>query len=145
MGGGYIDSWVWYINDLSPFNTSNDYCLDQSFGPSGHTDENDHFTIGIGYTTAINSHYTLEMARKLTTTDRDFDVQFDHTKLYEFNLGIINDSAYSHDHAISYTHALNLTFQSENIDGFSILILLLGIGYISIIIICTNKFKIKNK
>ena len=124
MGGGYIDSWVWYINDLSPFNTSNDYCLDQSFGPSGHTDENDHFTIGIGYTTAINSHYTLEMARKLTTTDRDFDVQFDHTKLYEFNLGIINDSAYSHDHAISYTHALNLTFQSENIDGFSILILL---------------------
>jgi len=145
MGGGYIDSWVWYINDLSPFNSSNDYCLDQSFGPSGHTDENDHFTIGIGYITVVNSHYTIEMSRKLTTTDKDFDVQFDHTKLYEFNLGIINDSVYSHDHYISYTHALNITFQSDTIDGFSIFILLLGISFISIIFIYINKSTIKNR
>jgi hypothetical protein len=143
MGGGYIDSWVWYINDLSPLHNSNDYCLDQSFGPSGHTDENDHFTIGIGYTIAVNSHYTLEISRKLTTPDKDFDVQFDHTKLYEFNLGIINDSAYSHDHAISYTHALNMAFESNNVDGFPVITLLLGISLVSIILVYKNRFKIK--
>ena len=133
MGGGYIDSWIWYINNLSPINDSNDYALDQSFGPSGHTDETDHFTIGIGYTTVLNSHYTLEISRKLTTSDKDFDVQFDRTKLYEFNLGIIDDSAYSHDHAISYTHALNMIFSNNFIDGFPIFSVFIGLSLISII------------
>ena len=144
MGGGYIDSWVWYINELSPINNSDSYGLDQSFGPSGHTNEDDHFTIGIGYTTAFNSHYTLEISRRLTTSDKDFDVQFDSTKLYEFNLGIINNSAFSHDHSISYTHALNITFQSASIDGFPIIGLLLGISLISIIYILKKKNNTKN-
>ena len=143
MGGGYIDSWVWYINELSPINNSNTYGLDQSFGPSGHTNEDDHFTIGIGYTTAFNSHYTLEISRKLITSDKDFDVQFESTKLYEFNLGIINNSAFSHDHSISYTHSLNIAFQTTTIAGFPIINLLLGICLISLIYIYKKKYNSK--
>jgi hypothetical protein len=143
MGGGYIDSWVWYINELSPINDSNGYCLDGSFGPNGHTDENDLLTIGIGYTTAFDSHYTLEISRKLTTSDKDFDVQFDRTKLYEFNLGIINNSAFSQDHSISYTHSLSMIFQSSSIDAYPIISLLLGISLISIIYVYKKKDIIK--
>lgn len=142
MGGGFIDSWVWYINDLSPINNSNDYCVDQSFGPSGHTDEMDYLTIGIGYSTVVDSHYTLEMSRKLTTYDKNYDVQFDDTKLYEFNLGIINNSAYSHDHLISYTHALNMVFQNDTIEGYQIITLIMGIGIISIIYYYTKNKKL---
>lgn len=143
MGGGYIDSWVWYINELSPINDSNDYAVDQSFGPTGHTDENDYFTIGIGYTTVVNSHYTIELSRKLTTSDRVLDVQFDRTQLYEFNIGIINDSAFSHDHAISYTHSLNIIFPNNFIDGFPVYSLFLGLSLISIIYILNIKKKFK--
>ena len=144
MGGGFVDSWVWYINELSPINNSNSFGIDQSFGPNGHTNENDLSTIGIGYTTAFNSHYTLEISRKLSTSDKNFDVQFDKTKLYEFNLGIINDSAFSQDHAVSYTHSLNMIFQSESIDGFPIINLLLGIGLISLIYYYKKKYYTKD-
>lgn len=146
MGGGYIDSWLWYINNLNPVNDSDDYCIDHSFGPTGHTGENDQITVGIGYTTSVDSQYTIEISRRLTTADQTYDVQFDRTKNYQFNLGIINDTSLNHEHAISYTHALAMTFDSMvGIPGLPVIPLLLGISFISIIYIYKKKYFNKNK
>ena len=136
MGGGYIDSWLWYINNLDPVNDSNEYCKDQSFGPSGDTGENDQITVEMGYSTFVDSHYSIEIRRRLTTADPTFDVQFDRTKKYEFNLGIINDTSLNHEHAISYTHALEMSFPIINgIPGYPVIPLFLGIGFVSVIFI----------
>jgi len=135
MGGGYIDSWMWTINNDSPANDSNDYCKDSSFGPGGDTGENDQITIEIGYTTIVDSHYTIEFRRKLTTNEKNLDVQFDKSKKYEFNLGLLNNSAFNHDHAISYTHALDIRFkEDEIINGFQLIPFFIGIFSVSLIL-----------
>jgi len=146
MGGGYIDSWLWYINNLDPINDSNEYCTDKSFGPTGHTSENDQITIEIGYTTSVNSQYTIEMRRRLTTSDKTYDVQFDRTKNYEFNLGIINDTTLTHEHAISYTHSLEMNFPIINgIPGFPVCPLIAMISLLSIIYIYKKNYLNTNK
>lgn len=146
MGGGYIDSWIWTINNEGPVNDSNEYIKDRSYGPGGDTGENDLLTVQLGYSTMIDSKYTIEIRRKLTTSDKTLDVQFNQTGKYGFNLGILNDSALNHDHAISYTHFLNFTFKDNGlIDGFLLIPLLLGISFISIIYIFTKTYKIINK
>jgi len=136
MGGGYIDSWMLVINYLNPINNSDTYCKDTSFGPVGDTGENDQITVQVGYNTIINTKYTIEIRRKLTTSDKTYDVQLDQTKRYGFNLGILNNSAMSHDHAISYTHYLEITYDDNGIiDGYLVIPLLLGITSLSIIYI----------
>ena len=146
MGGGYIDSWTWYVENGNPINDSDEYCTDQSFGSTGDTGEHDEITVQLAYTTFIDSKYCIEICRKLTTADRTLDVQFDRTKKYEFNLGIINDTESPVDHAISYTHALYMTFSnSAAIPGFSIIPLIIGICFISIISIYYKKYNYKNK
>jgi len=144
MGGGYIDSWMWNINYDSPINNSDDYCKDSSYGTGGDTGENDLITIQIGYTTFIDSHYSIEIRRKLATAEKNLDVQFDQTRKYGFNLGILNDSAFGHDHSISYTHYLDISFDGS-IDGFLIYPFLLGITIISLIYLYKKRsLKYKN-
>jgi hypothetical protein len=140
MGDGYIDSWTWYVQNGDPVNDSDEYCTDQSFGSTGDTGEHDEITVQIAYTTFTGSKYSIEICRKLTTADRALDVQFDTTKKYEFNLGIINDTETPSEHSISYTHALYISFSSNvAIPGFSIISLIIGIGFISTIYIYKKK------
>jgi len=148
MGGGYIDSWSWSISDDEPVNQSDYYCNDDNFGSGGDETAHDLNDIKVGYTTEQNSHYTLEMSRKLKTIDpENCDVQFSSSKLYEFNLGIINDSQHGQDHAISYTHTLDIYFKESEpiINGFPLSLLIIGISILSLVIIIFNRKKCKKK
>lgn len=145
MGGGYIDSWSWSISDDEPVNQSDYYCNDDNFGPGGDETAHDLNDIKVGYRTEQNSHYTLEMSRKLKTIDpENCDVQFSSSKRYQFNLGIINDSHHGEDHAISYTHALDIHFKGNDpiINGFPLISFIIGINIIVIGIIILNRKKL---
>lgn len=148
MGGGDVDNWDWTCMSSSPPNGSSYFCQDLCFGTSGWYDPSLELDdVKIGYTYINNVSYTLEIQRKLQTND-PYDVQFDKTQLYKFNIGLMNDGTHE-DHAVSWTHALDLKFddiEQPFIDGY-ILSFVYMLMLISIIIyIKKQKFssKIKN-
>ncbi|MFX0030361.1 MAG: hypothetical protein ACFE8B_14205 [Candidatus Hermodarchaeota archaeon] len=107
MGGGDIDSWDWSCLSSSPPNGTSYFCRDSCFGTNGwYNPSLETEDIEIGYTFRTNISYTLEIRRKLITND-PYDVQFDKSKSYKFNMGIMNDGNHE-DHLISWTHALDI-------------------------------------
>ena len=144
MGGGDVDSWNWNCLYTSPPNGSSYFCDDNCFGTYGwYNPSLETQDVKIGYTYKLNRSYTLEMKRNLVTND-DYDVQFDHSENYKFNLGIMNDGTHE-DHFISWTYSLNLEFppSTNMISGYGILILLL-INLISIIFVLYEKKHLMN-
>lgn len=113
MGGGDVDSWDWSCLSSSPANSSSYYCRDRCFGTYGWYDPSlETEDVEIAYTYRINASYTLEIKRKLTTND-PYDIQFDQSKIYKFNMGIMNDAQHE-DHLISWTHALDIKFPESH-------------------------------
>ncbi len=144
MGGGDVDSWDWSCLISSPPNGSSYYCRDKCFGtyvwysPSLETED-----VEVAYTYRTNTSYTLEIKRKLITND-PYDVQFDQSKIYKFNMGIMDDGNHE-DHAISWTHALDLRSPESSavIHAYNIIIIL-SFSAIALVIIKGNiKYNIK--
>lgn len=115
MGGGNIDVWSWtYDSDTSYSNHSSYYCSDLYLKENGfNTDIQKNVMIGIAY--RVNYSYTIELKRALKT-EEVYDVQFSQIKLFEFNMGVINDG-YGIDHYISWTYSLDLKIYSSDEDN----------------------------
>ena len=147
MGGGDVDSWDWNCLDTSPPNGSSYFCGDKCFGTYGWYNPNlETENVKIGYTYRINHSYTLEMRRDLITND-EYDIQFDKTQLYKFNMGLMNDGTHE-DHAISWTYALDLKFDDVGqplIDGYIISFVYMFMLISIIIYIKKHKFSLKIK
>jgi len=149
MGGGKVDVWSWTYRD--GWNGREYQCNDDCFGEEGWLSEGTkNIWVAFDYSSEKQS-YSLEMKRKLTTID-PYDVQFDDRWIYKFNLAIFNDS-HGEDHAISWTHALNLnsllqylpflfaiqfTMESSNIPSFSIEFVFITFSAIIFLFIFTN-------
>lgn len=139
MGGGDVDSWDWNCLYTSQPNGSSYFCSDKCFGTYGWYDPSlETEDVKIGYTYRTNHSYTLEMRRDLVTND-EYDVQFDQSKVYKFNMGIMNDGTHE-DHLISWTFALDLKFPqtSDAINGYWVVSLLI-FCVISVIFIINRK------
>lgn len=144
MGGGDVDSWDWSCLSLSPPNGSSYFCRDLCFGIYGWYDPSlETEDVEIAYTYRTDLSYTLEIKRKLITKDI-YDVQFDHSGVYKFNMGIMNDGTHE-DHLISWTHALviDIPISPIAIHSFNIFIIL---SFLALIILILNKrIKISTK
>ena len=128
MGGGCVDCWAWECRSTSPANGSSYEAIDDSFDEDGWNHSPLDFTdVNTGYIYRTDHSYSVEFKRKITTLDDDYDVSFQEKKLYEFNLGIMNDGM-GYDHAISWTYALDLRPEGNHvIFGFDVIhIMLLG-------------------
>jgi len=144
MGGGDVDSWDWSCLYSSPPNCSSYFCRDMCFGtygwysPSLETED-----VEVAYTYRTNISYTLEIKRKLITND-PYDVQFDQSKIYKFNMGIMNDGNHL-DHAISWTHALDLRSPESSavIHAYNIIMILSFSAVVLVIIKGNIKYNIK--
>lgn len=143
MGGGDVDCWDWTCLSTSPPNGSSYFCSDLCFGTTGwYNPSLETEDVQIGYAYITNRSYTLEMKRKLVNID-NYDVQFAETKLYKFNMGIMNDGTHE-DHAISWTYALDLRTEEEVplISGYSIYFTFLVIFISFLLLIHQKKYKL---
>jgi hypothetical protein len=141
MGGGNVDCWSLNINQDSPQNGSSYFCQDLCFGDNGWYNPSLEFEdVLVAYNYVQNQSYTLEMKRKISTEDKEYDVQFNKKTLYKFNLGIM-DNAEHEDHAISWTYALDLR-EPKIISGFYIEYFILSM---SIFLYLVFIIKYKNK
>ncbi len=135
MGGGDVDSWDWSCLSSSPLNGSSYYCRDSCFGtygwynPSLETED-----VEIAYTYQTNVSYSLEIKRQLITND-PYDTQFDQSKKYKFNMGIMNDAQHE-DHLISWTHALDIKFPESPavIPAYNMILFLIFSGIALVVI-----------
>ena len=142
MGGGNVDCWSLNINQDSPPNGSSYFCQDLCFGDNGWYNPNLEFEdVSVAYNYIINQSYTVEMKRKITTADYEYDVQFNKAILYKFNLGIMDNGDHE-NHAISWTYALDLREPTKIISGFYMEYFILSI---SIILYFIFNIKYKNK
>jgi len=141
MGGGCVDCWSWDCDSTSVANGSTDLANDRSFDEDGwNNDILDFNDIETGYIYRTDYFYSLELKRKINT-DYEYDVSFQEKKIYEFNLGIMNDGG-GYDHAISWTYALDLRPESNQvIFGFDAIHLLLLVSFTIIYLIYHNKKK----
>lgn len=140
MGGGDVDSWDWSCLSTSPPNSTSYFCKDKCFGTYGWYDPSlETEDVKIGYSYRTNISYTLEIMRRLSTNDQ-YDIQFDRTNKYLFNMGIMNDGTHE-DHLISWTYALDLRFttQSESISSYNIIIIII-ISLFTISLLLFNRF-----
>ena len=145
MGGGDVDSWDWSCLSSSPANGSTYYCRDRCFSTYGWYDSSlEPEDVRIAYTYRLNSSYTLELKRTLNTND-PYDVQFDQSKKYKFNMGIMNNGNHE-DHAISWTYALDLSSHLKSpplIHAYNIIMILSFLSTIFVIIKKKIKYNIK--
>jgi len=118
MGGGCVDCWSWDCDSNSVKNGSTDVANDRSFDDDGWNDDSLDFNdIETGYTYLTDHSYSVEFKRKIST-GYEYDISFQEKKLYEFNLAIMNDGG-GYDHAVSWTYALDLrTEGNQVIHGF---------------------------
>jgi hypothetical protein len=125
MGSGDVDSWDWDINQATPPNGTSMEMGDFCFGEKGWYSPNlENQDVSIAYTHKKDEYYTVEIQRKLVTND-EYDVQFDETKEYLFNMGVMNDGRHA-DHAVSWTYAMKL--KTPSISGYyPNLILIIGL------------------
>ncbi|TXT54717.1 MAG: exported protein of unknown function [Promethearchaeota archaeon] len=143
MGGGDVDSWDWDVNHATQPNGSSMNAGDFCFGEKSWYEPNlENQDVKLAYTYKEDEYYTVEIQRKLVTND-EYDVQFDETKQYLFNLGIMNDGRHA-EHAVSWTYALD--FKANTIEGYNPnLSLIIGfLTMISIFILNKTKGDVKN-
>ena len=149
MGGGNVDAWGWICTSFppaTPDNGSSYYCDDASFGDTGWNPGFELQDVEIGYTYRENVSYTVELKRKLITLD-EMDVQFSESKIYKFNMGIMDDGTHE-DHLVSWTIELDLREDPElpMIPGFILphVIIICSI-FILAIIFNTKKIRVISK
>jgi len=143
MGGGRVDAWRWAYSSFKEAGGAY-YCLDDCFDEDGWIQGNPEISnIEVAYSVTEDS-YTLELSRRLITND-EYDVQFDHSGVYKFNLALFNDTKYE-DHAISWTYAIELEKESAPIiPGFLLEYLILFSCIITILNILIKKARIENR
>jgi hypothetical protein len=162
--GERVDSWQFVSNFRA--NGSTNFLLDASFDDEGWLpDDNREVIFGFTYGTwrdGQSNHYQLEMRRSLITNEPDYDVSFIENTPVRFSTGVCN-AMENQEHAISWTYDLNLTTnpqpdtyvpiqrppisttssdEPENqIEGYSVSIMISGVLAINIIMIKSKKRK----
>lgn len=145
MGGGNVDCWSLNLNQDSPPNGSSYYCQDLCFGDNGWYNPSLEFEdVSVAYTYVENQSYTLEMIRKISTDDQEYDVQFNRKIIHKFNIAIMNDGDHE-EHALSWTYAFDLRSTARIFGYLPQVIVLINLFLLIIIIKKVYRKKLKVK